>query len=635
MERLKRMSIRNHFVLHVAAMMILFTSVTLYFFPAKQWAASQRYLENKAESIARMLAVDVAAGVEFEDRETVKQSFVSVQSDEDIHYVVVWDREGRDFAAYAPQGSRPTAAPEHPKGFDTRWGDGVLEVRGPILNQAGTPLGTLHLGISSARIVDDYHSNLITAILFCNAVTVLAVSGVFVIARQVGSPITRLAEAAEQMAREDMTTFAAEVASLARGDLTRHVTLHRREIPSGSAAEVSRMANAFHLMQDKLGEIAAAFTSMSSGLSELVLHVQQASDEVAAGSEAVALSSTAAVENSESTVTAVESITATIHEMNANIQNVAKNAQSQASSTTETLASIESLLRSVQSVAKSAGHLVEIANRAAESVRDGSESMSAAVEGMIEIRDVSTTSTRFVRGLGNTAEDIGKIVEVIDDIAEQTNLLALNAAIEAARAGEHGLGFAVVAEEVRKLAERSAKSTGEISDLIRNIQTHVAEAVSNMERTSSIVDQGMKRTEVLSASLKKIDSAVSEVARSSQEIGNATAEQSAGAQQIEQTTGKLAELTQEISAATEEQSTGTEQVVQGIERMREMVQQNADGAIQLASSAEELSRQASLMRQRVSRFNLTSKGNGELPATSEDGLNGRTRAESTVSALHS
>jgi methyl-accepting chemotaxis protein len=368
--------------------------------------------------------------------------------------------------------------------------------------------------------------------------------------------------------------------------------------------EVGQMARAFNMMQDKFADVAEAFTSMSSGLRDIVIHVQQAADGVAGGSDQVAKASGAAVQNSEATVSAVETITATMHEMNANIQNVARSSQSQASSTTQTLASIDSLLTSVQTVAKTAESLVEIAKRADGAVREGHEAMSAAAKGMGEIRDVSNTSSQFVEGLGTTAEDIGKIVGVIEDIAEQTNLLALNAAIEAARAGEHGLGFAVVAEEVRKLAERSAKSTGEISDLIRNIQSHVGEAVRNMSRTTSIVEQGMSQTEELSASLQRIDSAVSEVAKCSMDIGNATAEQSAGAQQIEQSTSRLAELTQEISAATEEQSSGTEQVVQGVERMKEMVQQNAESSAELASSAEELSRQSGLMREWVARFHL-------------------------------
>ncbi len=235
----------------------------------------------------------------------------------------------------------------------------------------------------------------------------------------------------------------------------------------------------------------------------------------------------------------------------------------------------------------------------------------------MEISDVIISSSEFVESQSITADDIGNLVAIIADIAEQTNLLALNTSIEAARAGEHGLGFAAVAEEVRKLSERSAKSSGEISDLVRNIQAHVANAVRNMSRTTVIVEQGMTRTEDLRAGLQRIDTAVSEVAKYSVEIGNATSEQSAGAQQIGQAMALLMELTQEISASTEEQSSGTGQVVQSVERMMEMVQQNAAGAGELAASAEELSRQSALMRERVSKFHLGSDGG---PGSNETNL---------------
>ena len=155
----------------------------------------------------------------------------------------------------------------------------------------------------------------------------------------------------------------------------------------------------------------------------------------------------------------------------------------------------------------------------------------------------STASTRTIQSsaeiidvLGHRADDIGKIIEVIDDLAEQTNLLALNAAIEAARAGEHGLGFAVVADEVRKLAEKSTQSTKEIAELIQSIQSEARKAVENMERSTRIVNEGLSLGQRPGHALHKISNVVTEVYKFSQEIGAATNEQSVGSSQIAKAT---------------------------------------------------------------------------------------------------
>ncbi len=286
------------------------------------------------------------------------------------------------------------------------------------------------------------------------------------VGKQITAPILTLTQFAEQIATDDMKRLADETRSMASGDLTREIKVEPRRIPVETGGEIGRMASAFNLMLDKLSEISKAFNLVSAGLRDIVLHVQAAADEVATGSDSVARATGRAARGNEATVAAVEGITSTLHEMNANIQNVARNAQSQSASTTQTLASIENMLRSVSTVAGAAERLVSIATRANGTVVDGGSAMEAASEGMGEIREVIRSSAHFVQDLGGMAQDIGKIVGVIDEIAEQSNLLALNAAIEAARAGEHGLGFAVVAEEVRKLAERSARSTGEIADLV-------------------------------------------------------------------------------------------------------------------------------------------------------------------------
>jgi methyl-accepting chemotaxis protein len=212
--------------------------------------------------------------------------------------------------------------------------------------------------------------------------------------------------------------------------------------------------------------------------------------------------------------------------------------------------------------------------------------MEKATHGLTRTSSAIRSSADIIDILGRRADEIGKIIEVIDDLAEQTNLLALNAAIEAARAGEHGLGFAVVAEEVRKLAEKSTQSTKEISELIQGIQKEAREAVENMEKSTAMVQQGLELGGELNVALTKISTVVSEVYNYAQQIGGATNEQSAGSSQIAKATSRLTEITQEINSTIEEQASGAQSVVRAMEKMREVVQQSTSSSSQLAAMAE-------------------------------------------------
>lgn len=352
---------------------------------------------------------------------------------------------------------------------------------------------------------------------------------------------------------------------------------------------------------DLLGQ---SIQRMASNLKDMIARLREAADQVAATSAAIASSAEESARSGESAAAAVEEMTSTMHEMGSNIQNVGRNVSAQAASVTQTAASIQQMVRSIQRIAQIATKLNEMARRSSDAVVEGRSAMSKASEGMGDIRTTMEDNAKLIQALGLRAESIGKIIGVITDIATQTNLLALNAAIEAARAGEHGVGFAVVADEVRKLAERSARSTNEIGQLIQGIQSEVQAAVANMDRSTQVMVLGFTRTEDVGRSLGRIDETVKAVAEISRDIDTCAAEQSAGSEQINQAISKLNEITQEIASAMEEQSSGADQVVRAAERMKDMVHQNTSGSMRLAASSQELAVQAEALQEMVARFHI-------------------------------
>jgi len=391
------------------------------------------------------------------------------------------------------------------------------------------------------------------------------------------------------------------------GELSRSfsaMVTYLKEMASVSEAIAGGNLNVDVQPRSKNDTLGNAFARMVEGLRNLVRNVRDASSQVASASNQVAGASDESAKISLQTSSAIDEVTSTMHEMSVNVQNMVKSTQVQASSVSETSASIDEMVASIQRVADTAKVLLDISNRSREEVHNGIATMEKATDGLTRINSTITSSGDIIGVLGQRADDIGKIIEVIDDLAEQTNLLALNAAIEAARAGEHGLGFAVVADEVRKLAEKSAQSTKEISELIESIQKEARKAVENMDRSTGIVDEGLGLGQELNTALRKISNVVTEVYKFAQEIGAATNEQSHGSSQIARATTRLNEITHEINSAVEEQASGAHAVVKAMERMRELVQQTTSGSTELAASAEQMSKMSRGLLDSMDRFTL-------------------------------
>jgi methyl-accepting chemotaxis protein len=418
----------------------------------------------------------------------------------------------------------------------------------------------------------------------------------------------------------DLMRIARQIADA--GDLDHEIDIHRSD-------EIGELARTFSNMVTYLREMASvseaiaggnlgvdvqprskndtlgkAFARMIEGLRKLVRNGRDAAQQVASASNQVAGASDESAKISLQTSSAIDEVTSTMHEMSVNVQNMVKSTKVQASSVSETSASIDQMVASIQRVADTAKVLLDISNRSREEVHNGIATMEKATDGLNRINTTIQSSGEIIDVLGQRADDIGKIIEVIDDLAEQTNLLALNAAIEAARAGEHGLGFAVVADEVRKLAEKSAQSTKEISELIQSIQKESRKAVENMNRSTAIVNEGLGHGEELNTALRKISNVVTEVYKFAQEIGAATNEQSHGSSQIARATTRLNEITHEINSAVEEQASGAHAVVKAMERMRELVQNTTSGSTELAASAEQMSKMSRDLLDSMGRFML-------------------------------
>jgi methyl-accepting chemotaxis protein len=240
---------------------------------------------------------------------------------------------------------------------------------------------------------------------------------------------------------------------------------------------------------------------------------------------------------------------------------------------------MEQVQKSIDDVTKTLADVSEIANESVVKSRDGADTVGKAVEA---INLISESSDR-----------IAGIINVISDIADQTNLLALNASIEAARAGEHGRGFAVVADEVSKLADRSASSTKEIEDLIKDSEKNVKVGVELAQESKTSMEQITEGAQKSADMIKNLSIALDHQVTAIKELSDAI--------------NSINEMSQSIGAATEEQTTNAKQTSKAIEDVNEITQQAASAAEEMAASTEELSGMAQQLQGLVAQFKLESE----------------------------
>ncbi len=345
---------------------------------------------------------------------------------------------------------------------------------------------------------------------------------------------------------------------------------------TNKVADGDLTSNVIFPTKDVFGRMATAFNKMTADIRETVKQASVAANNVATESQQVSV--------------ATEEAMAAIEQISSAIQQIVGGTQGQAYQLNETLQITRDLSAAVQQIAANSQTAHTSSLNASKLAQKGADEVERAVLKMNTISDTVKHSAEVVKTLNERSGQIGEIVNLITSIADQTNLLALNAAIEAARAGEHGRGFAVVADEVRKLAEGSGKAAQQIGDLIKEIQTETSMAVNAMVVGSNEVEEGVVIASEAQQALKEIVDTVENTVRMVQEISSAAQQQSAGITQVVQAVDKVNNIAQQVSVAVQQVSAST--------------QQQMDTNEQITRNCQRLAHVSDDLRNRIAKFKI-------------------------------
>ncbi len=315
--------------------------------------------------------------------------------------------------------------------------------------------------------------------------------------------------------------------------------------------------------EDFTGAIADSFNEMAEQLGRVVRNVKDVTLQVSATSKDVTLST----------------------------ENLAETSETQAVQVSDAIAAINEMATSIQQVAESAARSAAVSEQSTGNAKDGAEAVRRTNQAMDSIREYAQETARAIKRLGESSQEVGNIVALINDIADRTSILALNASIQAAMAGEAGRGFAVVAEEVQRLAERSTNATKQIDTLIKNIQGEISEAGASMEESIQRVVEGSRLADDAHGKL----------------------------QEIERVTADLGELIQSISMASRQQARASENIAKTMEEVGDVSSQTSAASRQTAVAMRNLADISDRLNKSVSVFKLAEEAPADTAPETEEG----------------
>jgi len=569
---LRRISIRTKIMIMIVGMSALFGSGILgYVYYQLQNTLREEAL-NKALILADGLSVKAAEPVQVEDLNALQFILGEAIGQADVAYAFIRDGRGRVLSSSFEGNVVPPELqninqlqPNTPFGTESTnlvFKDTIIEVTDIASPVGGGALGSIHIGLNITQIKTNIR-NILLKIIYVGAASLLALSIITVIlATIIIAPVRDLMRVAEALGSGDLSKkanvkSADELGQLgttlnntidrlqglvqteADRDKMQHQVMDLLSIVSG-AAEGDLTVKA-EVTADALGSVADAFNLMINGLTALVSQASSVAHEIQSSTGDILQASERMRRGAEQQTAQIQGASGAVNEMSHTIQRMAENAE----------AATQASLKATQAAVK------------------GGSSVAETIKGMQRIRAAVQTTGKKIKGLGERSLEIGAIIEVINEIATQTNLLALNAAIEAARAGEQGKGFAVVADEVRKLAERAARATKDITSLIKGIQVETSEAVTVMEEGTREVEEGTKLADQAGAALREIEQIVKQTSGLVTDITNSAANQVKVSESVVTSMDSISKLTQDTTK-------GVQDTVETIGRLAELSKRLTD-----------------------------------------------------------
>ncbi len=545
----------------------------------------------------------------------------------------------------------------------------VIEVSVPVMIDTET-VGSAALGMSDHKISRQIASTVVFVLAVNVATALLLAAALFIISKKlVVNPVIKLTDVSRH---------------LASGDLSHMVEVRTSDEIGALSTATNKMINDLKALIGNIRRTAAATTTSAGRIAVGSRQVRQgaettaqAAEETLASMEEMAASILSVSQNTDSLSTNVQETSSSVTEMMASVETVSKNMEALASSVSETsstveqmtvsienvaqevedlsrgvqnaAASVEQMVRSIESVHSHVQEAGAISQRSVEEAKAGSQALSQSFKGMKNISGAMSGITALIQNLGKSSQEIGRFIEVIEEIADQTNLLALNASIQAAQAGGAGLGFAVVAREVRELADRSRQSAQEIGTVVKRIQSETMDAVKSAENGSRESSAAMDMADRAAEALKRIIEGVEKtngimgmivaamaeqrtgsremlkyvdaMRTSSDQVSKAMTEQATGGKQIRLSVEDMNRIMQEVSHTAREQATGSKQIVVAVENMNQMTRQvslaiseQKQGGTLVVKSTENIS---TIAKDNLSAVEQMAKASEELAAQAE------------------